>query len=150
MHLSIPAHLPNLAPWSRHTAGPVFKTKHNTRLAPLPLEGDRTQPRSAVCYLKKLKCNADCSQTGSDNTAGFISTFYLHEGQPRWDNRDGNYRHSTIPRSRWFSTSTSSPRKYTAFSPILEPDLRESNISHKRETILFATLKYEARSQTSP
>lgn len=66
------------------------------------------------------------------------------------DNWDGNYRHSTIPRSRWFSTSTSSPRKYKAFSPILEPDLRESNISHKRETILFATLKYEARSQTSP
>lgn len=52
-------------------------------LASAPLGGDRTQPRSAVHYLEKLKCDADPGGTGSGDTTGFISTFYLHEGQLR-------------------------------------------------------------------
>lgn len=59
--------------------------KQFLNLAFPPWGEDRTQPRSAVHYLEKLKCDADPGGTGSGDTTGFISTFYLHEGQLRWE-----------------------------------------------------------------
>ena len=112
---------------------------------PCPWKGTgRSQSQPCVIWRNWNAMLIIVEQAQITELVSFLPFIYMK------DNWDGNYRHSTISRSKWCSTSTSSPSKYTAFSLILKPDLWESNISHKRETILFATLKYDVRSQTSP
>lgn len=107
--------------------------KQFLKLASPPLGGDRTQARSAVRYLEKLKRDADPGGTGSGDTlASFPPFIYIK------DNGDPDL--SGFPQAHLHLENV-------CISPI---HLRESNNDHKREPVLSTTLKHNVLSQSSP